>query len=297
MADGRAGRLILCPTPVGNLEDITLRALRALREADVVFAEDTRHTRGLLAHYDIHVPMRSCHDHNEAERASEAVARVAAGEQVVVVSDAGTPGLADPGYRLVAALTAAGLPVTALPGPSALLPALTLSGLPTDAFCYLGFLPRRAGERREALSRALALPATVVAYEAPHRLAATLRAAAELAPERPGAIARELSKVHEEVLRGSLRELAHRCAEQPPRGEITLLWGPAPPATATETQPADFDSAVARGLAAGLTPRQAAKQAARAAGLPERGAYDRWLASKGSVRGTAGAPRALSRPC
>ena len=281
MADGRSGRLILCPTPVGNLEDITLRALRALREADVVFAEDTRRTRVLLDHFEIHVPLRSCHDHNEAERAAELVTRLAAGERVVAVSDAGTPGLADPGYRLVAAAIAAGLEVTALPGPSALLPALTLSGLPTDSFCFVGFLPRRPGERRQALARALALPHTLAAYEAPHRLAATLRAAAELDPDRPAVLVRELSKVHEEVVRATLAELAQRYASEPPRGEITLLWGPAPAAAPPcPAEVVDFADAVARGLAAGLSPRQAARQAARAAGLPERGAYDRWLASR-----------------
>jgi 16S rRNA (cytidine1402-2'-O)-methyltransferase len=273
------GQLILCPTPVGNLEDITLRALRALREADVVFAEDTRRTRALLAHFDVHVPLRSCHDHNETERAAEAVGRVRAGERVVVVSDAGTPGLADPGFRLVQAVVAAGLPVTALPGPSALLPALTLSGLPTDRFCFLGFLPRRARERHQALAWALPLPCTVAAYEAPHRLAATLRDAAEVAPERPAALARELSKVYEEVVRGSLAELAARYRAAAPRGEITLLWGPAPQSAVAAVED-DFPAAVARGLADGLSPRQAAKRAARASGLPERDAYDRWLALK-----------------
>jgi 16S rRNA (cytidine1402-2'-O)-methyltransferase len=282
VAEGPGGRLILCPTPVGNLEDITLRALRTLREANVVFAEDTRRTRVLLDHFGIRVPLRSCHDHNEGERAAEVVARVASGQQVVAVSDAGTPGLADPGYRLVAAVVAAGLPVTALPGPSALLPAVTLSGLPIDTFCFVGFLPRRAGERRRVLAWALALPCTVAAYEAPHRLAATLRAASGLAPERPAALVRELSKVHEEVVRATLAELAARCAQVAPRGEITLLWGPAAPQAQAEPAACDpFVAAMAKGLAAGLRPRQAAKQAARAAGLPERGAYERWLARRG----------------
>jgi 16S rRNA (cytidine1402-2'-O)-methyltransferase len=279
VAEGRPGQLILCPTPVGNLEDITLRALRSLREADVIFAEDTRRARVLLDHFGVRVPLRSCHDHNEAERAVEAVDRVRAGQRVAVISDAGTPGLADPGFRLVAAVVAAGLPVTALPGPSALLPALTLSGLPTDSFCFLGFLPRRPRELRRTLARGLALPCTVAAYEAPHRITATLQAAAELAPQRPAALVRELSKVHEEVTRATLADIARRCQQAPPRGEMTLLWGPAPaPASAPgdPEPPADFAAAVARGLAAGLSPRQAAKQAARAAGLPARGAYDRW---------------------
>lgn len=228
-----AGRLILCPTPIGNLDDITLRAITALREADVVFAEDTRRTRVLLAHLGIAAQVRSCHDHNEAVRAQEAVDRIAAGQQVVLVTDAGTPGLADPGYRVLQAVVGANLPATALPGPSALLPALTLSGLPTAGFCFLGFLPRRPGQRARALTAGLRLPYTVAVYESPHRILATLNAAADLAPERPAAIARELTKLHEEVIRGTLRELAARWTE-PPRGEIILLWGPAQPGAAPE---------------------------------------------------------------
>ncbi|HVB10066.1 MAG TPA: 16S rRNA (cytidine(1402)-2'-O)-methyltransferase [Bacillota bacterium] len=278
MAEAGPGQLILCPTPVGNLEDITLRSLRALREADVVFAEDTRHTRILLDHYGIRAPLRSCHDHNELERATDAVARIERGQRVVVVSDAGTPGIADPGFRVVAAVIARGLPVTALPRPSALLPALTMSGLPTAPFCFLGFLPRRPGARRESLRWALGLPCTGIAYEAPHRVAATLREAAALEPARPAALVREVSKVHEEVARGTLAELAARYTDAAPRGEITLLWGPAAASVIRQAQePEDFAAAVARGLAEGLSPRRAARRAARAAGLPERQAYDRWL--------------------
>lgn len=219
--------MVLCPTPIGNLGDITLRALEELRGADLILAEDTRHTAGLLRHYDIHRPMWSYHDHNEQQRAAAALQRLQAGQRLVLVSDAGTPGLADPGFRLVRAAIAAGVEVTALPGPSALLPALTTSGLPTHSFAFFGFVPRGPGERATAFRAALALPLTTVWYESPHRLVATLQAMCALGyGNRNGAVARELTKLHEEVARGTVTALTDRFVKTPPAGEVVLLVGP-----------------------------------------------------------------------
>jgi 16S rRNA (cytidine1402-2'-O)-methyltransferase len=225
-----SGRLVLCPTPIGHLADITLRALEELRAADLILAEDTRRTAVLLRHYGIRRPVLSCHDHNEADRVQEVLSRLAAGERLVLVSDAGMPGISDPGYRLVQAAIGAGAEVTALPGPSAILPALVLSGLPTARFAFLGFVPRQAAARASALREALALPLTTVWFESPARLAGTLAAIRDLGHgQRPAAVVRELTKVHEEVLRGSVAELAERYAAEAPRGEIVLVLGPAHP--------------------------------------------------------------------
>lgn len=222
-----AGRLVLCPTPIGNLADITLRALEELRGADLILAEDTRHTGGLLRHYSIHRPLLSYHDHNEAQRVELALQRLQSGQCVVLVSDAGTPGLADPGYRLVRAAIGADIEITALPGASALLPALTISGLPTHGFAFFGFVPRGASERAAAFKAALALPLTAVWYESPHRLAQTLDGlCAHGYADRLAAVARELTKLHEEVARGTLGALAARFAESPVVGEVVLLIGP-----------------------------------------------------------------------
>jgi 16S rRNA (cytidine1402-2'-O)-methyltransferase len=218
------GEIVLCPTPIGNLEDITLRALRLLAEADLVLAEDTRRTRKLFQRYELHAPILSCHDRNEAERARQAVELCRAGRRVALVSDAGTPGLSDPGYRVVRAALEAGVRVTALPGPNALLPALTLAGVPIDAFLFLGFLPRRAGPRDRTLAAALASPYTFAFYEAPHRLVATLRAVAHLGGAgRAAAVARELTKIHETVHRGTVAELAEQFGASAPLGELTVV--------------------------------------------------------------------------
>lgn len=190
----------------------------------MVLAEDTRQTQKLLRRYDIETRLLSCHDHNEAERARQALDLWRTGRTIVLVSDAGTPGLSDPGYRVVRAAIEAGVRVTALPGPSALLPALTSAGLPIDTFVFLGFLPRRVGPRDRALSAALALPHTFAFYESPHRLAASLAAMVRLgAGERPAAVARELTKVHEEVRRGSVVALSAHFADRQPRGEFVVV--------------------------------------------------------------------------
>ena len=244
-----AGRLIVCPTPIGNLEDVTLRVLAALREADIVACEDTRRTRVLLDRYGVAGKLVSYHEHNERARAGELVAQMRDGAVVALVSDAGTPLVSDPGFVLVQACVAAGLAVEVLPGPSAALAALVASALPADRWRFVGFLPRKKGE----LQAAFGGPETLVAFESPRRVAASLQVLAALDPERPVAVARELTKIHEEVVRGTAAELAARYADEPPRGEVALVVGGAPSVAA------DDDRAGARcGEAAGRGRREAA---------------------------------------
>jgi 16S rRNA (cytidine1402-2'-O)-methyltransferase len=218
------GRLVVCPTPIGNLEDVTLRVLGALRDADVVACEDTRHTRVLLDRHGISARLVSLHEHNERERARELVARIRGGEVVALVSDAGTPLVSDPGFALVRECLAAGVALEVLPGPSAVLTALVASGLPTESWRFVGFLPRKAAERERLLERA---EETLVAFESPRRLAATLAQLAALDPERPLAVCRELTKIHEEVRRGSAAELADHYRESAARGEVVVVVGAA----------------------------------------------------------------------
>jgi len=218
--------LYLVATPIGNLEDITLRAVRVLKEADLIACEDTRHTRKLLDHYGIQKPTVSYHQHNEAERARELVEKLASGTTVALVSDAGMPGLSDPGYRVIKLAIEQGIRVVPVPGPSALTAALVASGLPTDAFEFYGFLPAKAGPRRTALEALRNRRNTAVVYEAPHRIRETLQDVVEiLGWERPVAIARELTKVHEEFIRGTAGEVLLEIGKREPKGEITLLVG------------------------------------------------------------------------
>jgi 16S rRNA (cytidine1402-2'-O)-methyltransferase len=215
--------LTFVPSPVGNLEDITLRALRLLREADLIAAEDTRHASILLKHHGISRPLLSLHEHNEAQRSGEIAQRLADGENIALLTDAGMPGISDPGYRMVRACLERGLEFTVLPGPSSILPALVGSGLPLHEFYFGGFLPVKSGRRKAALEAALARGETSIFFESPHRIARSLAVLAELAPERPVCVARELSKKFEEYWRGSAAELSARAEKQPPRGEICLL--------------------------------------------------------------------------
>ncbi|MEY4299739.1 MAG: hypothetical protein RIR25_975 [Verrucomicrobiota bacterium] len=215
--------LTLVPTPVGNLEDITLRALRVLREADLIAAEDTRHALILLNHHGIRRPLISLHEHNEAARAEEMAKRLAAGENIALLTDAGTPGISDPGYRVVHACIERGLEFTVLPGPSSIIPALVGSGLPLHEFYFGGFLPVKSGRRKKVLAAALGRGETSIFFESPHRIARSLAVLAELAPDRPVCVARELSKKFEEYWRGNAAELSARAVQQPPRGEICLL--------------------------------------------------------------------------
>ena len=220
-----SGRLIVCPTPIGNLEDITLRVLSALRDADVVACEDTRRTGVLLERYGVQAKLVPYHEHNERERTPDLVARMRDGAVVALVSDAGMPLVSDPGYWLVQGCVAAGLEVEVLPGPSAALAALVASALPADVWRFVGFLPRKRG----ALVDVFGSAETVVAFESPRRVAGSLAVLASVDPARPVAVCRELTKLHEEVVRGAAGELAERYAASPPRGEVVLVIGAAPP--------------------------------------------------------------------
>ena len=263
--------LHLVATPIGNLGDITLRALAVLARADLVYCEDTRHSRTLLAHYGIGTPTRPYHEHNaEAER-PRVLAALAAGRSVALISDAGTPLVSDPGYKLVRACLEAGHRVESVPGPSAVLAALSSSGLPTDVFLFAGFLPPRSAARRTRIAELAAIPATLVLFEAPSRVAATLADLAELlGAERPAALARELTKLHEEVRRGTLGELAAAAGTHAPKGEIVLLVGPPQRAEAS-------DAAIRERLTAALEEfslRDAAHAVAEALGVPRSRVYD-----------------------
>lgn len=215
-------------TPIGNLEDISYRAVRLLREAGLIACEDTRHTRKLLDHYGIDAKLVSYHEHNEAERAQELMQKLQAGVNIAQVSDAGMPGVSDPGYRLIKLAIEHGIPVVPVPGPSALVAALAASGLPTDAFEFRGFLPARSGQRRTELESIRSAQHTIIFYEAPHRIREALDdVVAVLGAERPLVIARELTKVHEEFLRGTAGDLARQVGDRELKGEITLLIGKA----------------------------------------------------------------------
>jgi 16S rRNA (cytidine1402-2'-O)-methyltransferase len=255
-----AGRLVVCPTPIGNLEDVTLRVLSALRDATVVACEDTRHTRGLLERHGVVATLVSYHEHNERKRAAELVARMQEGAVVALVSDAGMPLVSDPGFVLVQACVAAGLEVEVLPGPSAALAALVASALPSDAWRFVGFLPRKAG----ALTAVWSSPETVVAFESPRRIAAALASLAAVDPERPAAVCRELTKLHEEVVRGPASELASRYAGADVKGEIVLVVAGAPAREAGADE-ASID-AVRRLIESGARPRVAASVVAELTG-------------------------------
>ncbi len=267
------GALYVVATPIGNLEDVTLRALRVLREASLIAAEDTRTTRKLLSRYDVHTPVTSFHDANAARKLPVLLAALRDGA-VALVSDAGMPLVSDPGYQLVSAATAAGVPVVAVPGPSAVTAALVVSGLPADRFLFLGFLPRKAGERRSAL-RALAREQhTLVAFEAPHRLRQTLHDLLTALGDRRIAVCRELTKLHEEVFRGSVQEALAHFTE--PRGEFTLVVEGAPAATPAASLD-DARTELLRLRAEGARAKDAVDTVAGALGLPRRRVYRLWL--------------------
>jgi 16S rRNA (cytidine1402-2'-O)-methyltransferase len=262
------GCLLVCATPIGNLRDVTLRVLEALREADVVACEDTRHTQRLLRGHGITAAeLLSLHEHNERARAAGLVDRMRAGAAVALVCDAGTPLVSDPGYELVRASIAAGIAVRVLPGPSAALSGLVASGLPPQRWCFAGFLPRRQGELRRALCES---PQTLVAFESPRRLAATLAVLAEHDPDRPVAVCRELSKLHEEVRRGGAAELAAHYDAQPPRGEVVLVVGAATPG---DGAPGRALAALRELVEAGARPRVAAGAVARLTGASANELY------------------------
>jgi 16S rRNA (cytidine1402-2'-O)-methyltransferase len=275
-SSGRTGCLYLVATPIGNLEDITLRALRILKEADQIACEDTRHSQKLLNHYNISKPLVSYHEHNEMTRAPELVLAMEQGQQIALVSDAGMPLVSDPGYRLVTLALRHHIGVVPVPGPSALLAALSASGLPNEEFLFAGFLPARSGERRRALERLRIEDRTIIFYEAPHRIEETLADARDILGDRAACLAREVTKLHEEFRRGTLSELIASLSDKPVRGEITLLIGAVP----AEHRAAQRDSS--QSLAervdelirqAKLDRKEALKLAAKERGLTKRAAY------------------------
>jgi 16S rRNA (cytidine1402-2'-O)-methyltransferase len=270
--------LAVCATPIGNLEDVTLRVLRELAEAEVVLCEDTRHSKGLLDRHGIQARLLSYHRHNEAARTAELLPRLEAGERVALVSDAGLPGVNDPGARLIQAALEAGVPVTVLPGPSAVETALVASGLAGERFQFLGYLPRGAKALGMVWEELASWPHPAVAFESPQRLPATLRSLAEALPDRPVAVCRELTKRFEEVVRGAAREVAARFAEAP-KGEITLVLGGTeqPAAGASES---DAVAAVGELVAAGVPRRQAADVVARLSRVSRNTLYAESLKSR-----------------
>jgi 16S rRNA (cytidine1402-2'-O)-methyltransferase len=276
------GTVHVVATPIGNLEDITLRALRILAEADCIFAEDTRRTRILLDHHGIATRPSSLGTHNEEARIEGALERLRGGASIALVSDAGTPLVSDPGARLVAAAAADGHRVEAIPGPSAILAALSVSGLRVHPFTFAGFLPRKRGARKKLLEVHARRRETLVLFESPHRIAETLTELVEIfGPERPACLARELTKLHEEIARGGLAELAARFAEGA-RGEVTLVveGAPAEESAAAELEEMDVDAEIRALIAAGKRPREIAAQLAGPSGLPRRTIYARAVAAR-----------------
>jgi 16S rRNA (cytidine1402-2'-O)-methyltransferase len=276
--EAAGGCLYLVATPIGNLEDITLRAIRVLKEADLIACEDTRQTQKLLQHYGIHKEMVSYHAHNELTRAAELVIKLEQGTRIALVSDAGTPVISDPGHHLITLCLRHHIRVIPIPGPSAVVAALAASGLPTEEFLFVGFLPSRAGARRKVLETLKSEPRTLVLYEAPHRLVETLADAAAVMGPRPAVVAREITKIHEEFLRGNLAELSEAVQKRAPRGEITLLIGPSEGAQ----QPVDTTMSLKQRIAqleaeSGMDRKAALKQAARERGLGKREAYKQLL--------------------
>jgi 16S rRNA (cytidine1402-2'-O)-methyltransferase len=286
MAEHATGTLYLVSTPIGNLEDITRRALRVLAEVDLIACEDTRHTRKLLDAYGIRTKTISYHEHNERERAVELAARLADGTSIALVSDAGTPAVSDPGYRLVRAAIECSAPVVPVPGATAFVAALTASGLPTDEFFFGGFLPARSSARRARLTSLSALTCTLVFYEAPHRIAETLRDAREILGEREAVVARELTKLHEEIARGRLSELSEKFSgDHAARGEMVVVIDRTVIACETDDETTPARASVAALVAAlerdeGLDQRAALKRAARQLGLTRAEAYRRLVAER-----------------
>jgi 16S rRNA (cytidine1402-2'-O)-methyltransferase len=275
------GTLILAGAPIGRPEDASDRFRSALRDAEIIAAEDTRRLRRLAAdlNVEVHARVVSYYDQNERTRAGELLRDLLAGSDVLVVTDAGLPGVSDPGYRLVVAAVASEVPVRVLPGPSAVTTALVISGLPTDRFCFEGFLPRKAGERSSRLAALRTEPRTMVFFEAPHRLTATLTAMAEtFGADRGAAVCRELTKTYEEVRRGPLKELA-TWAEGGVKGEITIVVAGAPE-RAGLSDPVELAAEVAVREAAGLPRKQAITEVAKENGLPKRVVYDAVVAAR-----------------
>lgn len=286
-----AGTLYLVSTPIGNMEDITLRALRVLEEAALVACEDTRHTAKLFDRHGINTPRTSFHEHNEQDKCELLLQRLLAGEDLALVSDAGTPAISDPGYRLVHKAAEAGVQVVPIPGPSAALAALTVSGITTAGFTFLGFLPPKHGARRKALEEAASLPVALILYEAPHRLEAMLEDMVDvLGPARRIAVARELTKMHEQVLRGTTEELLEHFRVTRPRGEITIVVAPMEKVSQKDggTLPGDLDDEALGSFVNWLAEERdlkrkaAAELAAKLLGVPKGRAYNASLGREAS---------------
>jgi 16S rRNA (cytidine1402-2'-O)-methyltransferase len=286
--DAVIGCLYVVATPIGNLEDITLRALRILKEVDVIACEDTRQTVKLLSHFEIQKRLISYHEHNEITQASELVIALEQGAKVALVTDAGTPAISDPGHRLVSLCLRHGIKVVPIPGASAFVAAMSASGMPSDQFSFIGFLPSRQSERRKALRRLAAEPRTLALYEAPHRLLDTLEDALEILGNRPAVVAREITKLYEEFLHGHIEDLVEAARKKPPRGEIVLLIGPVDGRAiqgASAANPANampLARRVEEIMKECAVDRKAAlKQAARERGLTRREAYKQLLVTRG----------------
>ena len=284
--NGSHGRLFIVGTPIGNLEDITLRAIRVLKEVDLIACEDTRRTQKLLNAYQIKTPTISYHEHNEMTRAPELVIRMEEGSDIALVADAGMPVVSDPGFRLVHLAVRHNIPVIPVPGASAFVAALAASGMPVEKFRFLGFLPSKKGARRKALEELQGATKTLVFYEAPHRLLEMLKDVQEILGDRQAVVAREVTKLHEEFLRGTAASLLERLKKQPVKGEITVLVGMAPPGEAGSDRHAGLiGKDIAKVMAErGLDARAALKVVARARGLSRSEAYREWQMEKGSPR-------------
>ncbi|HEY6838278.1 MAG TPA: 16S rRNA (cytidine(1402)-2'-O)-methyltransferase [Geobacteraceae bacterium] len=265
------GTLYIVATPIGNLEDITLRALRILKEVDLIAAEDTRHSRKLLTHFGIAKPLTSYFDHNKNVKGGYLIEKLREGLSVALITDAGTPCISDPGYQLVRDAAAAGIAVVPVPGPSAAMAALSASGLPTDSFTFAGFLPPRQGKRRERLALLNVEPRVVILYEAPQRLLATLNDIHAVCGDRDMVVARELTKVYEEFVRGNVSDILARFAERQVRGEVVILLAPA--SVREDADIPSLDTMLARLFAAGLSVKDAVRAAASESGLPKSDVY------------------------
>lgn len=269
------GTLYVCATPIGNLEDITLRAKRILQEVDLIAAEDTRHTRKLLSFYDIHTPLTSYHEHNKWEKGPKLISETCAGKNIALVSDAGTPGISDPGQDLVSLAVDAGVTVVTIPGASAVVSALVISGLPTDRFCFEGFLPRAKKDRNTVIQQWVQEQRTIVFYESPYRLQKTLEELSPLFGERNVAVTRELTKTHEQVVRGKLTTVLEHFRENSPKGEIAVIMqGNSEIKEAPLRGPADIFETVSNLVQQGHIKKDAIKEAARLLGVSKREVYD-----------------------
>lgn len=279
MASVQKGTLYICATPIGNLGDITLRALEVLKNVDLIAAEDTRHSRKLMEHYGITTPLTSYHEHNERGKTQELITRLEQGEAIALISDAGMPGISDPGQVIIQECLTKGIPIDVLPGANAVLPALILSGMPTDHFLFHGFLPSQAGQRKKELENYAHLPFTQIFYEAPHRLRETLKDMLEIFGPREGAVVREITKLHQSVHRGTLEDLVKEFAEKTPRGEICILTAPFE-ATLPVGGEKEWEEEVETLVKLGIKPNTAMKEVAQKYGVSKREVYQALLEKK-----------------